>query len=392
MDNTGTVLFIYPHADPLDSAGSGGQNRLYNLIVETSNWYDVTVLGPEAETSDSDAVDTITYTRKTPGFVSDLDYSLAKSMVQLLRTRTPDIIHIPYPSGITLSRVTSTLTQTDAKIVLDAHDVMSQRVREYDNENLGKIKTQLRKIYLPALESLVTRVVDHIITVSDRDAQLMEQLNDVPRSQITIIPNGASPVNQSELTSRKTVRENLDLIPESKAIVFHGNYKTGSHNLEAANLIIDQIAPRLQNRSDIQFFIIGNGAPETELLNVTSMGFVEDLYSALNAMDIAIVPLTSGTATKLKMFDYMSVGLPIVSTEKGTEGIKLHHNQDVIECDADSELFVRAVERLLDDEELYEQLGNNGQTLIEERYNWSVIGNQLHGVYTDLISDNRDDG
>jgi glycosyltransferase involved in cell wall biosynthesis len=261
---------------------------------------------------------------------------------------------------------------------------MSERVQQFDNENLGTISKYVRQFYVPTLESNATRVADHVITVSEKDVELMESLNGVPRNKLTVIPNGAEPINETKLANRTSVRDEFDLTPDTSAIVFHGNYETGTHNREAAERIIDRIAPRFRDRDDVEFFIIGNGAPETELPNVTPLGFVEDLYSTLNAMDIAIVPLTSGTATKLKMFDYMSVGVPIVSTEKGTEGIDLQDGVDVIVSEVETDQFVEEIQRILNDEERREQIGNNGRRLIEERYNWRAIGKRLDDVYTGL--------
>lgn len=381
------ILFIHPHSDPLDPTGSGGQNRIYHLIIETSKTRNTIVLGPKDRCSQSDTIEYQSYQKKSRGFVSDIDYSLAKKILSIVRSNSVGIIHIPYPSGIVLSRLAVRLSGSNTKIVLDAHDVMSERVQEFKNQNLGTFSKYVRQFYVPALESIATQVTDHVITVSEKDAELMERLNGVPRDKTTVIPNGADTVSEVNLTNRGTVRCELDLKPDTCAIVFHGNYETGTHNREAAERIINRIAPRFQNRDDVQFFIIGNGAPDTVLSNVTSLGFVNDLYSTLNAMDIAIVPLTSGTATKLKMFDYMSVGVPIVSTHKGTEGIDLQDGEDVIISDIGTDQFMGEVQRLLDNQVLREQIGNNGRRLIERRYNWKAIGERLDDVYTELGAD-----
>lgn len=386
MSGRGRVVFVYPHSDPLDPAGSGGQNRLYNLIEQTSHRYDVTTVGPIEELDESEIVKTHAYRQRTPGFLSDVDYGLATELYRTLRSVRPDIVHIPYPSGIVLTRILSKIARTDTRIVLDAHDVMSERARTFANDNLGAVSMYLRVGYVPPLESIATSVADHIITVSEKDAQLMQQLNGVPRSKLSVIPNGADPVDKAELSDRSVVREDLGIGPETATIVFHGNYETGTHNREAANRIIERIAPEFHDQENTQFFLIGKGAPEADIENVTSMGFIGDLYSTLNAMDIAIVPLTSGTATKLKMFDYMSVGLQIVSTEKGTEGIDLQDGKDVIISNAGTDQFVAAIRRLLKDEQLQKRLRRNGQSLIEQRYNWQTIGSQLDSVYRNLMA------
>jgi glycosyltransferase involved in cell wall biosynthesis len=269
---------------------------------------------------------------------------------------------------------------------MDAHDVMSQRAREFDNENLGFISKVLRRQYIPRLESVACSLADGALAVSDKDKHLMRELTGIDSEKIFVVPNGASKISLDSLRPGETVRNELGLSESTTAVVFHGNYETGSHNLEAARIIQEDIAPRFANSSDTEFFIIGKGAPESSSENIRTVGFVDDLYSTLSAMDVAAVPLESGTATKLKMYDYMSVGLPIVATKKGTEGIDLEHEKDVLECETADEDFVTQLERLIEDRELREQLGASGRELIEERYNWDAIGMQLHQVYTDLAS------
>jgi len=56
--------------------------------------------------------------------------------------------------------------------------------------------------------------------------------------------------------------------------------------------------------------------PKFERANVRSFGFIKDLHQAISIADIALVPITSGGGTKLKIFDYMNAGLPIITTRK----------------------------------------------------------------------------
>lgn len=377
------ILVLYPHGDALDQSGSGGQNRLFHLIMQATQFHDVTVVSPYNSVYTGDEVEMKTYQRRTPGFVSDLDFSLARRLYEIIREESPDIIHVPYPSGIVLSRFLTILSATNTKILLDAHDVMSERAREFENDNLSFTSAQFRRIYIPFLERLATAAADHVITVSEKDARLMENLNKVPSEKISVIPNGAELIAHDDLKPRSTVRNRLDIPPDTTALVFHGNCETGTHNKEAATMIIEEIAPQFQDH-DVHFFVVGKGVPEPQTNNVTSLGFVEDLYSTLNAMDIAVVPLTSGTATKLKMFDYMSVGLPIISTPKGTEGIDVENKQDVLITELESGSFSESIQQVLDDPSLQAKLSENGRRLIQERYNWNTIGLEFNSVIRSL--------
>jgi glycosyltransferase involved in cell wall biosynthesis len=104
-------------------------------------------------------------------------------------------------------------------------------------------------------------------------------------------------------------------------------------------------------------------------------------------MDIAIVPLSSGAGTKLKVFDYMSVGLPIVTTKKGVEGIDITEGTDAIVVeDVDSE-FITAIEELIENPSWRQTLGDQARILAETEYNWDTIGGELRDIYAQIIAD-----
>ena len=50
-------------------------------------------------------------------------------------------------------------------------------------------------------------------------------------------------------------------------------------------------------------------------------GVVEDLPVYIQSADLCVCPLFSGGGTRLKLLEYMAAGKPIVSTQKGAEGI-----------------------------------------------------------------------
>lgn len=381
MKEQKSILFVYPHANPFDPTGSGGQNRLYNLIQEIQKNHQITVIAPETDVSGEGPKFFSGYEQRTPGFISDVDPGLATVLYKEISQRDPDMIHIPYPSGILLSRVISAVNRRSPSILIDAHDVMSERAIQFTNENLGLVCDKVRRYYTPTLESKATKVADHVITVSEEDKELMTRLNGVPPEKLTVIPNGAHPIEFDDLEDPEVIREDIGLSSNDIAVVFHGNCATGTHNLEAAEYISQHLAPGFQ--ADVEFFIIGKGAPNSDLKNVTTLGFVDDLYSTLHAMDIAIVPLQSGTATKLKMFDYMSVQLPMLSTRKGTEGIDLKEGKQVITSELGDE-FETALEELIQDENLRKHLGESGRSLIESTYNWKSIAEKLDDVYREL--------
>lgn len=348
MEEAGSVLIIYPHGDPLDLTSTGGQNRIYHLIEQASREWKVVVLCPECGSeSVPESVSIEIYPPSASSFMTDFDVGFARALPDILSRYEIDLVHIAYPSGILTTRAILQVRRRDVPIVYDAHDVMSVRVREMNNDNLGVVGNLAKRVYTPILEKSATRFVDHAIVVSENDRGLLASETGMNRGDITVVPNGADPVNSEKLTPPGEVRSKLGFDDDDILAVFHGNYESGYHNREATELIINELGPKFETlNSDVRFVVAGKNVPEYESTNVSCVGFVDDLYSFLNAADLAVVPLLSGTATKLKIFDYLSVGIPIVTTQKGSEGIQLKHGESALITETVDTRFVKYVDEL----------------------------------------------
>jgi glycosyltransferase involved in cell wall biosynthesis len=117
---------------------------------------------------------------------------------------------------------------------------------------------------------------------------------------------------------------------------------------------------------------------------VRSFGFVEDLHQAVSVADIALVPLRSGSGTKLKLFDYMNAGLPIITTRKGIEGIRANDKEHAIIVDSTDEEMIDSIKCLVENRQERERLGLNARRLAEDEYSWDIIGDKLDNTYRGL--------
>ena len=88
-----------------------------------------------------------------------------------------------------------------------------------------------------------------------------------------------------------------------------------------------------------------------------------------------VIPLLSGSGTRLKALEAMNYHCAIVSTSKGVEGIEI--SDQVLIANSPTE-FVNSIERLLLDAELRYSLGKKGRKLVEDNYSWSLIGKKIN--------------
>ena len=72
---------------------------------------------------------------------------------------------------------------------------------------------------------------------------------------------------------------------------------------------------------------------------------------------------------KNKILEAMSMGLPVVSTKVGISGIKATDKVNFLLADNSNE-FKNNVLKLVKDERLRENIGNNARVFVEENYSW----------------------
>ena len=103
--------------------------------------------------------------------------------------------------------------------------------------------------------------------------------------------------------------------------------------------------------------------------NVGLLGLVseEEKNRVFSVVDFALNPMLSGSGTNLKMFDYMSAGIPVITTEFGTRGID------------DKEVFdIASVEEMPNvinnfDLATYDEKTKQAREVVEQVFDWKNI-------------------
>ena len=87
---------------------------------------------------------------------------------------------------------------------------------------------------------------------------------------------------------------------------------------------------------------------------------------------MCVVPLRSGSGTRIKIFEAMAMGKAVVSTTMGAEGLPVRHGENIILADEPAD-FARQVVGLLRDPERRERLGRTARELVEQNYGWPSV-------------------
>ena len=387
-------ILAIPTTVGLSKPQSGGQNRFCNLVNCQAANNRVVVLEPDHLHDERDDGVARVYTyhdieafRRKLSIFRDINPDFIHKTARIIRDEEIDLVQITHPSGAMVARILGLLTRRKLTIVYDAHNVESDFIQQ-TFANHGHYSALERKI-IPAYTNLLERVscrhlFDHITAVSDNDAGTFRRRYHLKDGMISVIPSGCNVRSRMSDEARNAVREEMGLHPTDIAVFFHGLY-THPPNREGFDLIQTYIAPQFADTDpDVSFVVGGTRVPEFEEANVRSLGFITDIQN-ISGADIAIVPLKSGGGTRLKIFDYMSAGLPIVATKKGIEGIDAENYEHAIIVDDIDEEFIAGIRYLIEHKEERKRIGDNARALAEAKYDWRIIGGKLEDLYRTLV-------
>ncbi len=232
--------------------------------------------------------------------------------------------------------------------------------------------------YLSFLEHMACKRADHIIALSELDKNRIINYYGINREKITIIPHyiNSSEFQEGAINVRKSNSDNVI------TVIFHGSFKDHPANYNAFMRILEYIAPETEKKNNnIKFLIGGTDVPIFERSNVKSIGFIENIQDFLRNADIAIIPFSEGSGIKIKIFDYMVAGLPIIVTKNGIEGIDMENGKHAIIIDTVNGKFIDAILELASDKNKRVEIGRNALELARSKYSAENVKTKIEEMF-----------
>jgi glycosyltransferase involved in cell wall biosynthesis len=245
------------------------------------------------------------------------------------------------------------------------------------------------------LEGWVCRSADRVVALSEVDRDFMIDLYGVPLERFSLIPHGVDPgLFDYRPEGAATAREKLNLDPDIPILTFVGKLDY-IPNVRAVEYIAGQIAPAIwEQYPQAKFVVIGQGVEsltKVEGDGIIFTGFVDarasvrpNLSDYLSASDVVLVPLDSGSGTRLKIVEAASNARPVVSTRIGAEGQSFVDGEEILLSDEVDQAFVDATLRLLADADLREKLGKAARAKVLAQYSWQAQVRKMEQVYKEL--------
>lgn len=210
-----------------------------------------------------------------------------------------------------------------------------------------------------------------ILAMSDPDASLLHQI--APGAEIAIVPNGVD-------CRAISFHPKPEVLSPPLSLLYVGPFSFFP-NMDAMRFFIDECWPILRQRlPGINLTIMGNQSgvdlAPFQVPGVEFTGFVKDATGYYARSHATATPLRVGGGTRLKILEAMSAGLPVVSTKVGIEGIPARPGEDYLPAENSNE-YVLALTRLLEEPGLARRLSENGRRLVETQFDWPIIAEKL---------------
>jgi glycosyltransferase involved in cell wall biosynthesis len=232
----------------------------------------------------------------------------------------------------------------------------------------GYLRLQARR--MQAFESRACRAVKSIIAVSEIDAAIMRETYGAPRVHAT--PTG---VDLEYFSAPPAATPTADL-------VFVGSMDWAP-NIEGAKWFAREVLPLIRKRKPECSVSFAGRKPARAVQDLaaadrslTVTGTVPDIRPHLWGANVSIVPLLTGGGTRLKIYEAMAAGIPVVSTSIGAEGLPVEHGKHLYLADDPAAFAERCLE-LMENPDTHARLGCSGRELVSSRFSWDAVAKEF---------------
>ncbi len=283
----------------------------------------------------------------------------AKAAVAAALDRNPDLVVFDYVQSLAMAPV-----RVASPHLFFAHNVETEILKRHADVASGIMRPVFAReaVKMRRFEAQACASADGVIAVSERDAAIFRK--DFGAVAAFAIPTGVDPDFFSYAPPAP------DAPPK---IVFTGSmdWKANQDGLE---WFMADVWPSIAAaHPDASFTIVGKNPPRAMVeaaaargFNWRFTGFVDDVRDHARGA-VYVIPLRVGGGTRIKAYEAMAMGTPVVSTALGVEGLPVLAGEHFLLAN-EAQAFADAVLRLLGEPSLRARLARAARRIVEENY------------------------
>lgn len=312
---------------------------------------------------------------RTPLQVAYFKSAKMKRMVKFSLDRYDiDVVHTQH---LRMSQYTKQLEMPKILDLPDAFSLYYKRRNSTDRPWYNRLVDSIEVSRLVKAERVIKQY-DKTLVCSQEDKAYLEKLHHT--HNIDILLNGVD-------LETFAVGEGHDY-SHNNIVLFTGNMDYAP-NVDAVQYFAKEMWPSIVQEFPNTKFVIAGQRPVDAVKNLASdsievTGFVPDIQVMYEEASVVIAPLRFGAGTQNKVLEAMAMGVPVVCTHIGFEGLQIESGQGVIMA-KEKEVFVSEVNNLLANEQKRKSVGEQGLEIARNRFSWDSIVKKLEYYLMDVL-------
>jgi glycosyltransferase involved in cell wall biosynthesis len=302
---------------------------------------------------------------------------ISESILNAIRKLDVDLVQIEQDFSLFVSLEVK--KKTAVPFLIDLHNITS--------EELVSTKTiDRRSKEFDALQMLLSeglQQIESIIVVSDEMKNYVVANFNISPNKVIVVPPGGR---------ERTQKIEKKVLP--KKVVYSGLLSYREHS----DLFLKSMPKINRLAKNTEFYLTRKGGKLKEMqMLAKALGVkpnfywfskVNEFYDFLSTCNIGILPSSNDLArqmgTPVKLFDYFSVGLPVVANDVGTWTKIIKDEKVGIVTEDNPSDFGAAVLELIENKEFCLECGFKGLDLVKRKYNWDISAQILFNEYCRL--------
>ncbi len=314
------------------------------------------------------------------GLVGPLPVAIARWQNEAMRAKANDLIESEGYDAIVCDFLAPAASLDHwPRMVLFQHNVeflIWQRHADCAATPLHRWYLRRQANYMKTFEESASTQFRRVVCVSEEDARLTRSM--YGRKDAAWVPTGvdtdyfSAPLKTSASISDLIFLGSMDWLP----------------NVDGVDWLTAEILPRIwARRPDTNVALVGR-RPERRVLELAQddrikvSGTVEDVRPWLRAAKVSIVPLRIGGGTRLKIYEAMAAGIPVVSTTTGAEGLDVTHGEDILIADSAEDFAARCL-ALLEETNLRQSIAGIALERVRTRHDWESVTRRFEAYLSD---------
>ncbi|HBG70948.1 MAG: hypothetical protein A2W93_03400 [Bacteroidetes bacterium GWF2_43_63] len=259
-------------------------------------------------------------------------------------------------------------------VILRAHNVehlIWERIAANEGNMLKRRYLRILAKQLKRFETNCFLQADAIAAISNIDAAAIQKL--APEADVETIAfaieSKQSPRPEKPFEARFGHIGSMDWTPNSEGI----------------DWFLSHVWPQVSMQFPAaEFHLAGRNMPSrftsNKAINLFVDGEVESAENFMLSLEAMIVPLFSGSGVRIKIAEAMSLGIPVITTPVGSEGLHVTHRKDIIVC-SDATQMISEICQVISDPAKIHGIASEGMNTIKQHHSPELITQKLISLF-----------